>query len=208
MAGRIWTDEEKRIMKETFADNYTEDVCKKLNRSYRSVCSQASLMKLKKSDSFMKMELEKQAQRLRTSGIAHRFYKGSIPANKGKPMAKEVYDKCKATMFKRGQAPHNENYDGHERLSKDGYVEIRIRRGKYVLKHRHIWEQENGPIPKEMILVFKDNNPAHIFLENLELITKAENMKRNTIHRYPAELKRTIRLVKKLNRKINEKQNN
>lgn len=94
----------------------------------------------------------------------------------------------------------------HERISKDGYVEIRIRKGKYVLKHRHVWEQANGKVPKGYIVVFKDRNQNNIVVENLELISREENMQRNTIHRFPYELKSTIRLVNKLKRTINEKQ--
>lgn len=203
---RFWSEHERKVMIEMFADNYTETVCKILNRSYRSVCSQATLMGLKKSDAFMKMELERQADRLRIVGVKSRYNKGREPENKGKPMSKELYEKCKPTMFKKGNEPHNTNYDGHERISKDGYVEIRIRKGKYVLKHRHVWEQVNGKIPKGFIVVFKDRNHQNIVIENLELISREENMKRNTIHRFPVELKNTIRLVNKLKQTINEKQ--
>lgn len=203
---RFWSEHERKVMREKFADNYTETICHMLNRSYRSVCSQATLLGLKKSKAFMKMELERQADRLRIVGVQSRYHKGREPENKGKPMPKEVYEKVKRTMFKKGNKPHNTNYDGHERISKDGYVEVRIRLGKYVLKHRHIWEQANGKVPKGHIVVFKDRNPNNIVLENLELISREENMQRNTIHRFPAELKSTIRLVNKLKRTINEKQ--
>jgi len=204
---RFWSDDERKILSEMFADNYTETICKILNRSYRSVCSQATLMGLKKSEAFMKRELERQADRLRIVGVKSRYQKGRKPENKGKPMPKEVYEKVKRTMFKKGHEPHNTNYDGHERLSKDGYIEIRIRKGRYVLKHRHVWEQANGKVPKGYIVVFKNRDPKNIVLENLELISREENMQRNTIHRFPTELKSTIRLVKKLKRTINEKQN-
>lgn len=163
-------------------------------------------MGLKKSEAFMKMELERQAERIRMVGVQSRYHKGREPENKGKPMPKEVYEKVKRTMFKKGNKPHNTKYDGHERISKDGYAEIRVRLGKYVLKHRHIWEQANGKVPTGYIVVFKDRNPNNIVLDNLELISREENMLRNTIHRFPAELKSTIRLVNKLKRTINEKQ--
>jgi len=52
--------------------------------------------------------------------------------------------------------------------------------------------------------VFRDRNPQHIELDNLELVTRAENMRRNTIHRYPPELKSTIRQLSKLKRAISE----
>ena len=111
-------------------------------------------------------------------------------------------------MFKKGNEPFNTKYNGHERVSIDGYTEIRIKKGTYVLKHRYIWEQSHGQIPEGYILVFIDKNPQNITVENLELITRKENMLRNSIQRYPVELKSTIRLVKKLNRHINAKKQN
>lgn len=204
----FWSDDERQIMREMFADNYTETICQLLNRSYRSVCSQASLMGVKKSEAFRKMELGKQADRLKIAGAKYRFVKGQVPENKGKPMPKDVYDKCKNTMFKKGNQPHNTNYDGHERISKDGYVEVRIRKGKYALKQRVVWETLVGKIPKNHIVVFKDRNPQNLALENLELINRAENMQRNTIHRYPAELKEVIRLTNKLKRKTDATKQN
>ena len=205
---RYWTEEERKIMTDMFADTYTSDICRLLNRSYSSVSAQASIMGLKKSESFMEIELCRQAQRLRVVGVKSRYKKGRTPENKGKPMPKEVYEKLKHTMFKPGREPHNTHYDGHERTNQDGYIEVRIRKGKYVLKHRYVWEQANGKIPNGMIVVFKDRNPNNICLENLELISQVENLQRNTIHRFPPELKRTIRLLGKLKRTINnEKQN-
>jgi hypothetical protein len=205
---RLWSDNERKILLEMFCDNYTTTICKMLNRSYGSVSSQSRLMGLKKSDSFMKMELQKQADRLKIVGVANQYKKGRDPENKGKPMSKELYDKCKPTMFKKGNNPHNTKYDGHERISKDGYVEVRIRKGKYDLKHRLVWKELNGDIPKGFIVVFKDKNKTNIVIENLELISFEENMKRNTIQRYPGELKSTIRLINKLKRTINAKEQN
>jgi len=205
---RLWSEQERQIMISMFSNNYTDDVCKILNRSYHSVCSQSNLMGLKKSDSFRKMELQRQADRLKVAGEKFRYKKGREPENKGKPMSNQLYNKCKGTMFKKGNEPHNTNYDGHERISKDGYTKIRISKGKYVLKHRLIWEQTNGKIPKGFIVVFKDRNQQNITIENLELISREENMQRNTIHRFPAELKSTIRLVNKLKRNINAKEQN
>jgi hypothetical protein len=57
-------------------------------------------------------------------------------------------------------------------------------------------------------VVFKDGNQLNCIIENLECISNAELMQRNTIHRFPAELKSTIRLVNKLKRNINAKEQN
>ena len=70
---------------------------------------------------------------------------------------------------------------GTERLDRDGYVEIKISDpNKWQPKHRYLWEKENGKVPKGMILIFKDNNKLNVCLDNLILISRAENMKINS----------------------------
>lgn len=207
MKRKIWAQNDIDTLITMFPHNYTEDVCKVLNRSYGSVSGKALLLGLKKSRIFKEIEISKTADRLRVIGTTSRWDKGHVPHNKGKKMPDQIYQKCAPTMFKKGQTPHNTNYDGHERISKDGYIEVRVRLGKYMLKHRHIWEQTNGPIPKGMILTFRDGDKKNVKLENLELITRQEGMARNTIQRFPPELVSTIKLVNKLNKQIHEKQN-
>lgn len=70
--------------------------------------------------------------------------------------------------------------------------------------HVLLWEEHHGPVPINMCVCFKDGNKAHIALNNLELLTRAERMRRNTIHRYPEELKSAIRAIGKLKRTIRE----
>lgn len=205
---RLLTDQEKRIIERMFPNTYTQRIADKLGRSYSTIANYAHSAGIKKSDEFRQMELARQGERLKQSGAAHRFSKGTIPPNKGKKMSPELYAKCAPTMFKKGQAPHNTTYDGHERISVDGYVEIRVAQGKYVLKHRLVWEQANGPIPEGMALVFKDNNKLNMNLDNLKLVTRAELMARNTIQRYPVELQNTIKTLSKLKKHLYAKEQN
>lgn len=210
---RLWPDQERQVMINMFANNYTETICEMLNRSYCSISNQAFLMGLKKSDAFIKMELKKQAERLRIIGVAGRYKKGREPENKGKKMPSEVYEKVKHTMFKKGQQPHNSYKDWNEVLRTDkkgkDYFMIKLPNEKKLkYKHTWIWETNNGKVQKGFNVVFKDGNQLNCILENLECISNAELMQRNTIHRFPAELKNTIRLVNKLKRNINAKEQN
>ena len=137
------------------------------------------------------------------------FKKGQTPPNKGKKMPPELYEKCKATMFKKGQLPHNTAAtDGEVRMRRDksgkAYKYIRVALGHWELYHRVIWEQAHGPIPEGMLVVFKDGDSMNCELDNLEMITMEENMARNTLHRFPAELKDVIRLSNKIKRKLHE----
>ncbi len=59
------------------------------------------------------------------------------------------------------------------------YYYIRISKGKWVLYQRYLWEQIYGSIPKGMLIAFKDNDPLNCALENLEMISRIENLQRN-----------------------------
>jgi len=121
-------------------------------------------------------------------------------------MSSEVYNKCKKTMFAKGHKPHNTKYDGHISIRRDKtgrkYKYIRVRKGEYRLLHRVVWEENNGPIPRGCVVAFKSGNTMDCNLDNLELITKEMNMRRNTLHRYPPEMVQAIRLKGVLKRHI------
>ena len=56
-----------------------------------------------------------------------------------------------------------------------------------------------------MIVVFRDRNKRNIDQANLEAITRAENMRRNSYHRYGQEIARAVQLRGVLNRQINKR---
>jgi hypothetical protein len=69
-----------------------------------------------------------------------------------------------------------------------------------------LWEQHHGPIPEGMLVRTKDDNPLNVVIENLECISRAEHARRNRQNylQYPIELRESMRLIKKLTKKINE----
>lgn len=107
------------------------------------------------------------------------FPKGNEPFNKGKPHP--TRGRAAETQFKRGGLPHNTKWLGHERVSKDGYVEISIAatnphtgfNRSYVLKHRYLWEQANGPLPSETVLKCLDGNKQNTAPSNWEAVPRA-----------------------------------
>ncbi len=112
------------------------------------------------------------------SGIDCRFQKGMIPANKGKKgyMSPDQYKRCATTMFKKGHMPQNHRPVGSERIDRDGYVLIKVEEpNKWKPKHRVLWENANGPIPKKHRLIFADGNRQNITLDNLILVSYAES---------------------------------
>lgn len=92
---------------------------------------------------------------------------------------KNLLKKPNSGQFTHGHKPHNIKFDGYERISKDGYIEIRVSEGDFRLKHRLIWEKHHGTIPKGFNVVFKDRNRQNTEISNLELISNAELCLRN-----------------------------
>ncbi|NBW36263.1 MAG: HNH endonuclease [Cytophagia bacterium] len=145
------------------------------------------------------------------AGSGTRFQSGHMPHNKGKKMDAGLYTKCAPTMFKPGQRPHNTKGDNAISIRVDTsgklYQYYKISDSQWVLYHRYLWEQANGPIPAKHIVRFIDGNTMNVELSNLECIPMSENAIRNTIHRFPDDLKKLIRLKAKLNKTIKNKQN-
>lgn len=119
----------------------------------------------------------------------------------------ELSKRINSSHFKKGHVPHNANYDGHERLTKDGYVEIRVSKGNYVLKHRFEWELVNGKVPEGYCLKCKTDDITNTSPCNWKLITRIENMVRNSKYVYPEEFIPTIVLVNQLKNKIKNIEN-
>jgi HNH endonuclease len=207
----VWTDADNEYLKENYPIIYTSEICTKLGRSYTSVAAQAYKLGLKKSTEFKQMEYKKQGERLRLQGKRHQYAKGHTPHNKGKKVSEITKQLLLKTTFKKGNKPHNAYDDWQEVIRKDSggksYILIKVP-GYKKLKHKHvyIWQQANGPVAKGYNIVFKDGNQMNCQLNNLECISNAELMQRNTIQRFPPELQTTIRLVKKLKRTIYAKE--
>ena len=109
------------------------------------------------------------------TGRTGRFEKGLIPANKGQKMSPETYEKCKGTMFQKGNVPINHRPVGSERITKDGYIEVKIEEpNKWRLKHLIIWEEANGPVPPKHCIFFMDNDRTNVTLDNLRVIPRSQ----------------------------------
>lgn len=201
---KLWTKKEIELLKDLYPDHNTRKIAELLNRSYSSVAGMSSVMGIKKSEQFFKNE--KSGRLTGMEGQSYRFRKGFTPWNKGKKMPEEIYKKCAVTMFKKGNKPHNTKTDNAISIRKDStnrpYQYIRISEGIWQELHRYIWEQNNGPVPEGQNIIFRDGNTMNCQLENLTIVSNAELMQLNTIHRYPHEVKVTIRALSKLKRTI------
>ena len=138
--------------------------------------------------------------------------KGCVPFNKGmrqsEYMTEESIIKSRKYIFKKYNKPHNTSHDGAIRIRKDKsgrlYKFIRIRKSVWVEYHRYIWEKHNGEIKNGKIISFKDGDTLNCDITNLEIISRIENMYRNSKHNYPKEIIPSLVLSKKLETKIKE----
>jgi len=196
-----WKPHEIELLKQQYSDSTIYELMQMLNKTSGAIYNQAYLNKLKKSVEYEENRRLQDIENLKKNTLT-RFKKGQTPWNKNV----KGYMSENATSFKKGQIPHNTRSEGETRKDKDGFVLVKIAHRKWIRKHKIIWEQQNGEIPKGYVIRIKDGNKENYSLDNMELITRADNMLLNTVHRFPTELKQTIKLLKKLKKKINEKQ--
>jgi hypothetical protein len=211
MTRRRWTAAETALMRRLYPDTPTAAIATRLNRPVYTVYQAAARFGLKKSDAYL---ASPDACRLRRGdhvGAATRYPKGHEPANKGHRRPGYGPGRMKETQFKKGErqgvAVRLYKPIGTERISKDGYLERKIHDGlplqsRWRAVHLLLWEAANGPLPKGHAVCFANGRKADIRLANLTLVTRADLMRRNTVHNLPAPLPQTIQLLGALTRQI------
>lgn len=157
----------------------SEEVNKKFNLHTNSDSIQNLKSRIKKSEGF-------EFEPARNDGC---FIKGQKSWNKGKKwdefMSKESQEKSRITCFKKGNDPANMDAigtekwkSGHKDRNDEGflYVKVQDKHGRFnwKAKHRLIWEQAYGKIPKGYKVIFKDGNRHNITLENLALVSNSQ----------------------------------
>jgi hypothetical protein len=220
-----WTPAELDHIATSFPHRRTNIIASEMGLSYIQVCNMSHKLNIKKTEAFLKSP---ECNRLDGKrGSATRFVKGHATHNKGVTMSAELREKVRHTWFQKGNEPHNTKFDGYERITKDGYREIRVNKGKFVLLHRHNWEKVNGPIAPGIIMRCKDGDILNCDPDNWFLIDRVSQLGQNSgrdeledryiisklTHRHPelkpaiAEMPELIELKRsqiKLKRTINE----
>lgn len=144
------------------------------------------------------------------TGNTGQFKKGSIPANKGK---KGIGKGGVETQFKKGNIPHNWVPIGTERITKDGYIQIKIQEGKlqrnWKGKHILIWEEHNGPVPRGFKVLFGDGNMRNFDIDNLILATDYQMLylNSNDLIKNGAEITKVGIALAEISKKISERRN-
>lgn len=130
------------------------------------------------------------------------FKKGNIPANKDKKwdeyLTKEQQERSRKTCFKKGNIPKQYRPVGSERVTVDGYIEIKTQDPNvWELKHRVVYEQHYGKIPEKHNVIFLDGNRQNLDINNLKLVSKAEDliMNRNKLFSSDQDITKTGTII-------------
>ena len=144
------------------------------------------------------------------SGLTGQFKKGNIAHNKGKKqieyMSQESIERTKKTRFKKGNKPKNYRPVGSERITKDGYIEVKVSDpNKWETKNKIIYKQYFGDIPEGHKVIYADGNKLNNDINNLILVSNNEEliMNRHRLRTEDIELTKTGYLIAKVIDKTN-----
>lgn len=162
MYGMKYTDEMKQFILDNYKGRYNQELADLFNQKFNTNITSRTIKSYKANNKL-------------NSGLTGKFRKGQTPHNKGKKMPKEVYEKVKHTMFAKGNVPPNHRPVGSERISKDGYIEVKVAEpNKWRLKQRVVYEEAKGKIPEGCPIIFLDGNKRNFDIDNLRCITRSE----------------------------------
>lgn len=169
MVGHKYTEEEHKFLRDFIPGHTYKEIVAEYNKRFEEPITEPRVK------GYM-------ANHKINNGLTGRFKKGHIPTNKG--THPPTVGRMAETQFKKGGLPPNTKPIGYERITKDGYIEVKVKmrpnrktgEKNFVLKHRLVWEETYGPIPKGHNIIFLDGNKQNIALENLCLVSNAENL--------------------------------
>lgn len=189
-----WTTQDEATLAALYQTMSVGQLAAHMNRTRASIKGRISKLGLKKPAGF---------------GNTGRFLPGHKSWNKG---MKGLDTGGSAGRFKPGhlggRAAELKQPIGAESYSKDGYLQRKVsndsvfyKRWKFV--HIIVWEQAHGPVPQGDVIAFINGDKADLRIDNLECISRREIMRRNTVHNYPDELRKVMRLKATITRRIN-----
>lgn len=214
-----WTAEADAELRRRYESETAKEIANDLGCSERALYMRAQSLGLRKDS-----EWARECTRRRWAQGRHENSLAGLEKgrgwNKGMPQAEWIRDPSKvaATQFKPGQMPYNWVPVGSYRVTTQGDVEQKVADDRTPGMSRRnwkpvrvlVWEAAHGPVPRGHVVRFRDGkattDPAAIKVEDLECLTRAENMRRNSFwENLPPDVARLVQLRGALNRKINNR---
>lgn len=209
---KLWPPADIAVLRALYADTPTKAIAQQLGRAVSHVYAQANRLGLRKSEAYFQSTDSGRMQAGSQLGNGSRFRKGLKPWNTGLK-GWQAGGRSRTTQFKKGQLSARWDADayglGALRVSTDGYLLIKYRPGAgrhtWMSMARYVWWTETGRKPRRGEVVRAINGDPHdTRMDNLELLTKAENALRNSPWtNYPPEVARLINLKGHITRQVN-----
>lgn len=208
---RHWTPEEEARLIAAYPDQPTWQLVQAFGRTLNQIYRKAGHLGLKKRPAYLDSTRSGRLRPGANIGGPTRFKPGHTTWNKG---MKGLHIGGIETRFKPGNrtGKARDAYQpiGTERISKEGYLQRKINddlplQARWRAVHQLLWEEAHGPIPDGHAVIFKDGDKQNIALDNLECISRAELMRRNSYHRYGEEIARLVQLKGAITRQINQR---
>lgn len=214
---KVWKPHEDDRLRNLYTQAPAEVVANILGCTVQQVCRRARRIGLRQPTA-VRSEISRQRMLDPHHPARHtRFQRGQTPWNKGTRFVSG--GRSAETRFKPGRlAAEAANYlpIGTTRVN-HGYLMRKVTDDpalfpatRWEPEHRLVWIAAHGDIPAGHVVAFRPGLhtlvESEITLDRLELISRAENGRRNRGHHYPPELKEAIRTLRQLRRTIQEAQ--
>lgn len=169
---RKFRDVHIQFLKENVKGITLKELTNRFNKAFNMNVSESAISNLKAK------------YNLQSGIVGGQFVKGQTSFNKGKKwceyMSEEGQKNSRKTTFKKGNIPANRRPIGSERINKRDGVLIKVRDGhktrNWMPKSRYIYEQAHGKIPEGHKVIFADGNNRNFDLDNLVLVSNAEEL--------------------------------
>lgn len=206
----IWTAERKAQLVELYRSHSAMECAQLMGLGYKQVAYAAKRFALRKTRKWIAERCAANYAKSNNPGLrAAQFKKGQQPWNTGLHFV--AGGRSAETRFKKGSRPHTWQPIGATRERKDGYLQRKVSDTgytprDYVSIHHLVWRMHGrGVVPKGYALCFIDGNNRNFDINNLELVARADLMKRNTVHRFGPEIASAYQLIGAIKRKTSKK---
>jgi hypothetical protein len=204
-----WTEREDATLRKLYPTTTAIEIAVQLGRRASQVYTRADKLGLKKEPQAVRAAAQRAIANPEHGGRQHWFKAGNQAWNSGKNF--NAGGNAPKSRFKPGHTPHTIKPIGTVRVSQN-LLAVKLSDTGYTNHdwanlHVLVWQSQHGPVPPGHLVIFADGNTRNFADSNLLLVSRVENMRRNSIHtRLPRELKRTVMALGRLKRKIREKQ--